>query len=37
VAAAIDEGTYDWDAWATSLTPFLGGLTPQEQALLARG
>jgi hypothetical protein len=37
VAEAIDAGTYDWDAWARSLEPFLGGLTPQEQALLARG
>jgi hypothetical protein len=31
---AIDAGTYDWDAWVQSLQPFLGGLTPQEQALL---
>jgi predicted amidophosphoribosyltransferase len=37
VAEAIDAGTYDWDAWARSLEPFLGGLTPQEQALLQRG
>lgn len=34
VAEAIDEGRFDWDAWATSLTPFLGGLTPREQELL---
>jgi hypothetical protein len=37
VEEAIDAGTYDWDAWVRSLEPFLGGLTPQEQALLARG
>jgi predicted amidophosphoribosyltransferase len=36
-AVAIAAGTYDWDAWAQSLQPFLGGLTPQEAALLARG
>lgn len=37
VAEAIDEGTFDWDAWAKSLTPFLGGLTPTEQQLMLRG
>jgi len=37
VAEAIDADTFDWEAWAQSLTPFLGGLTPQEQALLAQG
>ncbi|PWT77615.1 MAG: hypothetical protein C5B60_02375 [Chloroflexi bacterium] len=37
VAAAIAEGTYDWAAWAESLQPFLGGLTPQEQRLLQEG
>jgi hypothetical protein len=31
---AIEAGTFDWEAWAQSLQPFLGGLTPQEQALL---
>jgi hypothetical protein len=35
-AEAIDEDRFDWDAWAQSLRPFLGGLTPQEEALLAR-
>jgi len=34
---AIEAGTFDWDAWHKSLTPFLGGLTPQERALLTRG
>jgi hypothetical protein len=28
---------FDWMAWAKGLEPFLGGLTPQEEALLARG
>jgi hypothetical protein len=37
VAEAIDTDTFDWEAWAQSLKPFLGGLTPQEQALLAQG
>jgi len=37
VEEAIAMETFDWDAWARSLSPFLGGLTPQEQALLARG
>jgi len=37
VAAAIDEDRFDWDAWAKSLEPFLGGLTEQEQLLMARG
>jgi len=36
VTEAIDAGTFDWDAWARSLRPFLGGLTPQEQRLLAQ-
>lgn len=36
VAEAIAEDRFDWDAWARSLQPFLGGLTPLEQALLAR-
>lgn len=36
VAEAIDEGRFDWEAWAQSLRPFLGGLTAQEEALLAR-
>lgn len=35
VAVAIEEQRFDWDAWARSLTPFLGGLTPQEETLLA--
>jgi hypothetical protein len=34
VALAIEEGLFDWSAWATSLTPFLGGLTSQEKQLL---
>jgi hypothetical protein len=33
---ALAAGTFDWQAWAQSLTPWLGGVTPQEQALLAR-
>lgn len=33
---AIDAGTFDWDAWARRLKPFLGGLTAQEHALLRR-
>lgn len=37
VAAQIEAGTFDWDAWAKDLTPFLGGLSAQEEALLARG
>ena len=37
VGDAIEAGTYDWDAWAETLTPFLHGLSPQEQTLLARG
>ena len=37
VAEAIEEGRFDWDAWARSLQPFLGGLTPQETALLEQG
>lgn len=37
VEDAIEAGTFDWDAWARSLKPFMGGLTPIEQALLARG
>jgi len=37
VAESIAAGAFDWDAWATRLQPFLGGLTPQEQTLLARG
>lgn len=37
IEEAIDAGTFDWQAWAASLAPFLGGLTPQEQALMARG
>jgi hypothetical protein len=36
VEDAIDAGTFDWQAWATSLAPFLGALTPQEQRLLAQ-
>lgn len=35
VADAIASQTFDWEAWLHSLTPFLGGLTPQEQALLS--
>jgi hypothetical protein len=31
---AVDAGTFDWDAWAKSLAPFLGGITAQERALL---
>jgi hypothetical protein len=34
---AIDTGTFDWDGWAKSLAPFLGGLTPREQQLLMQG
>jgi hypothetical protein len=37
VAEAIADDRFDWDAWARSLEPFLGGITPQEQALLAQG
>lgn len=37
VEDAMDAGTFDWQAWERSLQPFLGGLTPQEQALLVRG
>lgn len=37
VAEAIDEGRFNWDAWAQSLRPFLGGLSPTEQQLLLRG
>ena len=37
VEEALAAGTLDWDAWADSLQPFLGGLTPQEQALIAQG
>lgn len=37
VAEAITTGTFDWDAWAKSLAPFLGGLTPREQRLLQQG
>ena len=36
VDEAIAEDRFDWDAWARSLQPFLGGLTPIEQSLLAR-
>jgi hypothetical protein len=36
VEEAIDMDTFDWQAWARSLQPFLGGLTPQEQQLLAQ-
>lgn len=34
VAEAIAEDRFDWTAWAQSLQPFLGGLTPREQELL---
>jgi hypothetical protein len=37
VEEAIDAETFDWDAWARSLRPFLHGLTPQEQQVLRRG
>jgi predicted amidophosphoribosyltransferase len=37
IAESIAAGDFDWEAWAKSLEPFLGGLTPQEAALLARG
>ena len=37
VEDAIDAGTFDWAAWTKGLTPFLGGLTPQEEMLMARG
>lgn len=37
LADTIKAGTFDWQAWETSLTPFLGSLTPREQALMARG
>jgi hypothetical protein len=30
MAEAISQGTFDWEGWATSLQPFLHGLTPQE-------
>lgn len=36
VAQAIEADTYDWDAWAQGLTPFLRGITPEEEARLAR-
>ena len=36
IAEAIEADSYDWNAWYESLTPFLGGLTPQEEALMAR-
>lgn len=36
IEEAIEAGTFDWDAWAKSLQPFLGGLTAQEQLLLQR-
>jgi hypothetical protein len=37
VADRIELGTFDWHAWAQSLTPFLGGFTPRELTLLERG
>jgi hypothetical protein len=30
VAEAMSTGTFNWEAWAQSLTPFLHGLTPAE-------
>jgi hypothetical protein len=37
IAEAIEMGTFDWETWERSLQPFLGDMTPQEQALLAQG
>lgn len=36
VTAQVEAGTFDWQGWAKSLTPFLGGLSPQEELLLAQ-
>ena len=36
IEEAVDAGTFDWEAWAKSLAPFLGGLTAQEQQVLTR-
>lgn len=30
---ALEAGTFDWDAWQRSLTPFLHELTPAEKAM----
>jgi hypothetical protein len=30
----LEAGTFDWDKWQRDLQPFLGGLTPQEEAQL---
>jgi hypothetical protein len=35
ITEALAAQTFDWDAWRQSLQPFLGGLSPQEEALLA--
>jgi len=37
IGDTIEAGTFDWQAWAKDLAPFLGGLSAQEQALLLRG
>ena len=34
VEEAVQAGSFDWDAWAQSLAPFLGPMTAQERALL---
>lgn len=36
VASDIQAGTFDWDAWEKSLAPFMGGLSPREQAVAER-
>ena len=37
ITESIAAGDFDWTGWYDSLTPFLGGLTAQEQALLTKG
>jgi hypothetical protein len=31
---ALEEGSFDWEAWKHELEPFLGGLTAKERDVL---
>jgi RNA polymerase subunit RPABC4/transcription elongation factor Spt4 len=33
---ALEAGVFDWQQWAQSLTPFLGGFTAKERAAMAQ-
>jgi hypothetical protein len=35
VEESLQDGTFNWEEWHKSLTPFLGGLTVKERAILA--